>query len=212
MTTPGPLSSAQTPKLARRLFPRKGGFIVSISKYPYCRRIPSYLNSKQITAIIDTREQEPLDLTPLTTIWDTLVTGDYSVVGLEHAVAIERKSLMDLVNCVGRERQRFDRVVQRLLAYPLRALVVETSWEAVERRYWLKQNPRSQVTPDAVMGAVYGWIARGLPVYLTGNRDRTRTFVVAVLLAAARNRWSETRDFLGSMPQFSPENKRRACR
>jgi hypothetical protein len=35
---------------------------------------------------------------------------------LEHVVAIERKSLGDLIGCIGVERERFDRVVQRLLA------------------------------------------------------------------------------------------------
>jgi ERCC4-type nuclease len=51
----------------------------------------------QITAIIDSREQLPLDLTPLAMVAGTLVTGDYSVRGLEKHVAIERKSLNDLL-------------------------------------------------------------------------------------------------------------------
>ena len=54
------------------------------------------LTPEQITAIIDTREQAPLDLAPLATITGTLSTGDYSVKGLEAVVAIERKSLPDL--------------------------------------------------------------------------------------------------------------------
>ena len=75
-------------------------------------KLPSRLDPSNVIAIIDSREQKPLDLEPLTTITSTLVTGDYSVRGLEHVVAIERKSLDDLVGCVGRDRERFDREVQ----------------------------------------------------------------------------------------------------
>ncbi len=42
---------------------------------------PAQLKSEQVTAITDTREQEPLDLDPLQTVTGTLATGDYSVEG-----------------------------------------------------------------------------------------------------------------------------------
>ena len=98
--------------------------------------LPAEFRPEQVTAVIDTREQSPLDLSPLTTIRKTLVTGDYSVLGLESIVAIERKSLTDLVACTGVERGRFEREVKRLLAYPVRALVVEASWEGMEAGRW----------------------------------------------------------------------------
>ena len=37
---------------------------------------------------------------------------------------------------IGGDRERFDREVQRLLAYPVRALVVETTWLAMETGGW----------------------------------------------------------------------------
>ncbi len=67
--------------------------------------IPTDLKPEHVVAVIDTREQLPLDLTPLRAVEGTLTTGDYSVVGLEHVVAIERKSLPDLLGCIGRARQ-----------------------------------------------------------------------------------------------------------
>ena len=97
------------------------------------------LEPEQVTAVIDTREQTPLDLTPLRMTTGTLTTGDYSVLGLELVVAIERKSLSDLLCCVGRERDRFDREVMRLLAYPVRCLVVEATWPEIEQGEWRSQ-------------------------------------------------------------------------
>jgi len=43
--------------------------------------IPATLKPEAVTAIIDTREQMPLDLSPLQTVTGTLDTGDYSIVG-----------------------------------------------------------------------------------------------------------------------------------
>ena len=64
--------------------------------------------------LIDTREQAPFAFTHEryagTTIEaGTLDTGDYSLAGLTDLVAVERKSLPDLVACLGRERERFER-------------------------------------------------------------------------------------------------------
>jgi DNA excision repair protein ERCC-4 len=85
-------------------------------------KLPAKLEPSQVTAICDTREQLPLCLEPLRVQSGTLDTGDYSLSGCEHIVRIERKSLDDLLGCVGRDRERFDREVQRLLAYPVRVI------------------------------------------------------------------------------------------
>ena len=90
--------------------------------------LPAEIRPEQITAVIDTREQMPLDLAPLRVEIATLTTGDYSVKGLEHVIAIERKSLSDALSCIGQQRERFDKEIQRMLAYPTRAVVVETTW------------------------------------------------------------------------------------
>ena len=76
--------------------------------------------------IIDSREQHPFDFQGPTQI-GTLATGDYSIVGLEHLLAVERKSLDDLLACIGHERDRFKRELQRLRAYRFRMLVIEAT-------------------------------------------------------------------------------------
>jgi ERCC4-type nuclease len=151
-------------------------------------KLQAELKPEMVVAVIDTREQAPLDLSPLRVEVATLATGDYSVRGLEHVVAVERKRLSDLLACVGQERERFDREVQRLLAYPVRALVVEATWSDVERGQW-----RSKVTPAAVLGSLLGWVAQGLPVVMVGDHDRAGRYVSRLLYIAARRRWREAR-------------------
>jgi ERCC4-type nuclease len=156
--------------------------------------LPAELRPEQVTAIVDTREQLPLDLAPLQVTAGTLVTGDYSVVGLENIVAIERKSLSDLLGCIGQDRERFDREVMRLLAYPVRALIVESTWPELEAGGW-----RSRVTPAAAVGSLLGWIAMGLPIIMAGDHARAGRYVSRLLYTAARRRWREARALAGSV-------------
>jgi ERCC4-type nuclease len=157
-------------------------------------KLPADLPAVAITAIIDTREQLPLDLAPLQTVRGTLATGDYSIVGLENVVSIERKSLADLLGCVGGERERFDREVMRLVAYPVRALVVEATWMDLEAGRW-----NSKVTSAAAIGSALGWIAAGLPVVMAGDHDRAGRYVSRLLYIAARRRWREARALAGGI-------------
>ncbi|MCA9189821.1 MAG: hypothetical protein R3E01_02675 [Pirellulaceae bacterium] len=154
--------------------------------------LPAEPRPDAVTAIVDTREQLPFVLDPLRVERGTLATGDYSVKGLERVIAVERKSLQDLVGCVGRERDRFDREVQRLVAYPVRALVVEASWDDVRQGEW-----QGRVTPRQVEGSLLGWIAAGLPVIMAGSRVFAQTYTARLLYIAARRRWREARALIG---------------
>lgn len=144
------------------------------------------LRPEDLTVVCDTREQLPWDLAPMKLERGTLPTGDYSILGLEHLVAVERKSLNDLLGCIGGGRDRFERELQRLLAYETRALVVEASWADIERGDW-----RQQVNPKAAMGSLIGWLAQGIPIVMAGSREYGQKFVGRLLFIAARRRWRE---------------------
>ena len=152
---------------------------------------PAEPKPERITAVIDTREQTPLTLSPLLSMRATLTTGDYSVRGLENVIAIERKSLSDLVSCVGQDRERFDKEIVRLLAYPVRAIVVEATWAEIEAGEW-----RGQVKPPAVLGSCLGWIAQGVPIVMAGSHEKAGEYVAKMLYIAARRRWRENRIFV----------------
>jgi DNA excision repair protein ERCC-4 len=161
--------------------------------------LPAEPKPERITAVIDSREQMPLDVSPLKSTVGTLTTGDYSVQGLESIISIERKSLPDFLSCVGRERERFEREIQRLLAYQTRCLVVEATWLDLESGDW-----RSKVTPQAAVGSVLGWIGAGLPVALVGDHERAGRFVSRLLFISARRRWREARSLVIGTTGDSP--------
>ncbi len=132
--------------------------------------------------VVDSREQAPLVFANLPSEVGTLDTGDYSVRGLEHVIAVERKSLPDLLACVGRERDRFKRELQRMRAYRFRLLIVEADAATLERGQW-----RSEVTSAMVLGSLAAWTGQyGLPVWLAGNHDAAGRFVERYLFQAAR--------------------------
>lgn len=96
--------------------------------------------------VVDTREQLPYTFDGLHTdrsapggrrriVVDrriaTLQQGDYSLVGHESRVAVERKSLADLFGTLGQGRERFQRELLRLAGLDRAAIVVESSLEGI---------------------------------------------------------------------------------
>ena len=167
-----------------------------MSRHP----IPATLEPSHIVAIQDSREQLPLDLSPLVVEVGTLTTSDYSVKGLEHVIAIERKGLSDALGCMGGERARFEKELQRMLAYPVRCLVIEASWRTFE-----DGNYRSEITPASAIGSLLGWIAMGIPVVMAESHERAGRFVARILTIAARRRWREARSLLARLDEPAAE-------
>ncbi len=132
--------------------------------------------------VTDSREQTPWEFCNLPTELGTLATGDYSLKNLTHLVAIERKSLDDLLACIGIHRDRFKRELQRLRAFRFRCLVVEASYADLEGGAW-----RSKIQPSHVLGSLAAWMAQySLPVMLAGDHQAAARFAERYLFQAAR--------------------------
>ncbi len=124
-----------------------------------------------MTILIDTREQRPFTFpgrffeNVFTEVY-SLPTGDYSLAGYADRVAVKRKSLDDLAQCLGRERGRFERELLRARQLDAFAVVVEANWEDLaERRY------RSHINPHAACQSVLAFSARlGIPFLFAGSR------------------------------------------
>ena len=71
----------QTPRLSRH------ALFAEPKLHPTARKRRPKFTPDDVLAIIDTREQLPLEL-PLRSITDTLPTGDYSVSGFEDLIAL----------------------------------------------------------------------------------------------------------------------------
>jgi ERCC4-type nuclease len=138
------------------------------------------------TIIIDTREQEPYSFDPRLAgaVRRALPAGDYSVVGLEQRVAVERKSLDDFVSTVIHARRRFRDELRKLANYRAACVVVEGGVADV-----LLQRYRGEAHPNAVIGnALSILFDYNVPVLFCGNRQAACQFVQAYLLAA-HARW-----------------------
>lgn len=157
-------------------------------------KIPAEPKPETFCGLIDPREQRPVELSPMRSKAKTLPTGDYSVEFLEHVIAIERKSAEDMLACISRERDRFEREIQRLLAYPVRAIVVEAGWQYFERGEW-----RGHVKPAAAIGSLLGWITAGVPVVMAYDHARAGRFISRMLFTAAKRRWKEARGLVGGI-------------
>lgn len=117
--------------------------------------------------IVDTREQDPLPIHRLRTVRAGLMSGDYSIAGAEHLFAVERKSVADLVQSVGPERDRFERELHRLRGFRFaRLLIVGAEAEVSTGRF------RSSMSPRSVLASVRAFEVRySLPVVWIPDPD-----------------------------------------
>jgi DNA excision repair protein ERCC-4 len=126
-----------------------------------------------ITILIDSREQRPLFFPGYKVERVCLKSGDYSLVAdqvdLRDRVAVERKSISDLLGCIGGQRERFERELERMAPIPFRALVIEGGIpDLVEAAKGTKLHPR------AVMGSVLAWAFKFGANFLLGATIRRR--------------------------------------
>ncbi len=126
---------------------------------------------KGFIVAVDSREQAPFAFRAVTgdrgrvlevvTCVEGLKTGDYSISGLEDAIAVERKSKADLYGTVGRGRARFERELSRLAAMEAPAIVLECDLSAL-----LHPPARSRVHPSSVLNSLIAWSVRHrIPVW-----------------------------------------------
>jgi len=153
------------------------------------------LKPTDFTIVIDSREQTPLNFKikdfEIPTLVKALPTADYSVKGLEQHIAVERKSLPDLVACVTRERERFEKELQRLQAYPTRLLVIESTWSEIEAG-----NYRSKTNPQSVVGSLISWQERySIPIMMCENHTRAGLMTARFLFSAVKRRYFEYAQF-----------------
>ena len=87
--------------------------------------------------MIDTREQLPLwtKSTKTQQIMRTkLDTGDYSILGMEDKICLERKSGADIVGSVGKGHKRFQKELARSLELDYFAIIIECTYTAIEEK------------------------------------------------------------------------------
>lgn len=135
--------------------------------------------------VVDTREPPHTAWTfdGLEVVRRKLDAGDYSVVGLEQRVAVERKEAGDLVSTCTTGRDRFERELELLAGYDRAVIIVEGELGAViEWRY------RSRVSPACLVGSFASFFARyGVATIFAGSRRNAGILARAFLLKAAKH-------------------------
>lgn len=124
---------------------------------------------------VDTREQRPYRFSRYEV--RTLATGDYSIVGLEDRIAIERKRLEELFSITGRDRERFERELARMAPLDYAAIVIEASLPQI-----LRGAAFSRVSPKAVVGSLVSWSIRyRAHVFFAGDRRHAKALTCRLL-------------------------------
>lgn len=164
-----------------------------------------------LSIIRDTREQDGFDFKadliqppPILTT-GTLATGDYSLAGYQPphrtdetddgreyrppSVAVERKSLADLMGCMGRGRARFQRELRRLKDLTSACVVVEEPMSAIRAGHY-----RGSIDPETAVQTVISWQqAYGVPFIFCAGKDEAERVAFDFLRHFAIHRAREWR-------------------
>ena len=110
----------------------------------------------------------------------TLPTGDFSICGCENLIAIERKTLPDLIACLSHERDRFEAELKR-------AARIATFYVIFEGRYSevAKGKYRSNMTPKSAWESLMAFQERYKIPFLAGEN----VFVAASMAESILFRW-----------------------
>jgi DNA excision repair protein ERCC-4 len=118
----------------------------------------------KLVVAIDTREQKPYRFARSEV--KTLASGDYSIVGLEDRIAVERKTKQDAYSSLGQGRARFERELQRLSRFDYAAVVIETSLPD-----FLRAPAFSRMNPRAAARSMIAWSVKyRVCVFFAGDR------------------------------------------
>lgn len=134
-----------------------------------------------VTITIDTREQKPYEFE--NSVTRCLAVGDYSLLGAEHLIAIERKTLNDLIGClVTGGRERFERELFKGKSLDYFALVVEASLSDLANGKY-----RSRMLPKSAVQSLLSFSVRHrLPVFFCESREYAQRVTESLLLKYAK--------------------------
>ena len=144
--------------------PPPGRLIVKRDGKSITRKIPKPI------ILVDTREKVPFEFLNVRnwiekTKKKKLDVGDYSIEGMEDQIALERKTLTDLITTLMQHRKRFFKLCEKLTKYRWRALLIEATYEDVKSPY---DDLNTIAHPNAVSGSLDALEARfGIPVIYT---------------------------------------------
>lgn len=134
------------------------------------------------TAIVDTREQNPLSFRRFKGWFEkveyrALRLGDYSIVGMEDSCAVERKDLADLIHSFTTNRAVFIQRLRRMSELPHSLLVVTCSLTEIKSDY-----PYCAASPNRITQSLIAVLAGlRLPFISTETHELGEEIVASYL-------------------------------
>ncbi len=145
--------------------------------------------------LVDTREQLPYLFERFpnwigSTIRQGLPTADYSIVGYESVIAVERKTLVDIVGSLMSGRERFLREMERLSEFKYKCLCIEATREELKSPYRFASNVKAH--PNGIIGSLDALSVKyQIPVHYGCNRELTEEYVSSFLSKCHAYEWLE---------------------
>jgi len=137
----------------------------------------------EIILVEDSREQRGYGTSGLFQtphVVGTLSFGDYSILGLESLISIERKSLPDLLGSLTADRQRFETELKRARSLHRFYILVEASPSDLLVPDFGKL---SRAHPNSIWGTICAWSNRYHPFLFAGDRQSSARLCEGLLLA-----------------------------
>jgi len=132
-------------------------------------------NSSNFTVVIDTRERRPYEYEGAVT--GTLKSGDYSILGLEDRVAVERKTKEDAFSSLGASRGRFEKELERLSGYDYGAIVIESNLDD-----FLNPPAFTRMNPKAAINSLVSWSVKyKVFIFFASDRRHAMALVYRIL-------------------------------
>ena len=129
---------------------------------------------KEFVIVVDTRERQPLVFEKM--VYKPLPAGDYTagypvggrLLTFEKVIAIERKQVPELFTICGKERERFERELEKLSHLQYKYVVVEGNVADLTKEIY------SFVTPKVVLCSICSWMIKyNIPFIFAGRSARS---------------------------------------
>ncbi len=138
----------------------------------------------EIFIVQDSREQLGYkDLFEHPSVTSALEYGDYSILGLEHLISIERKSLQDLLGSLTNGRSRFEVELKKARSLHKFYIIVECSPADLLVPDFGKM---SRAHPNSIWGTICAWSTRYHPFLFGGTRRDSAKLCEGILVAYAK--------------------------
>ena len=145
--------------------------------------------------VVDTRETDPLlfrgdkPRKNVPIVRKTLAYGDYSILGFEECISVERKKSGDLYRCLGKERERFKKELEKLQYYERRWLLIEDSEKEVLQpfvfygeEYYIDVETgekKRHIHPNSVRQSLVSIGTKlGIPIHYSGNKTNSEIWLL----------------------------------